>query len=325
MNKDCGRCHGKGGREIILKGRGFFGGQLKEWKKCDTCHGSGVNPDYRTKSCAGCWKTIEYRSKTPSEKVSTHCPDCRTRLRNEKERERLNRQNQPGQQQQPRHEQRPSYDDKWQEKPCPGLKGESGCGSRNTIRYRTDWSRIPDLCPDCIAKIKSRKVESEAKWKEKPCKRCSNPVKYSTDWDHPPEYCKKCTDLRVRITRDGNNFQAVTKTGATLFTFGRCRPARTYNRGEQESAEAKRQREWNEKGYWWVSLPGKIHETYIVTKEPVTGGFIEAEWDDVVAMKTSPGTMLRGFAGYHVRPYQRLRLRSVGTLTPPEKSGVFHI
>lgn len=197
MKKECGKCHGNGGREVrVSGGRSMWGGRLpdrREWKRCDVCNGSGTNPDYRTKSCRNCWNTIEYSAKTDSSKVPDLCPSCREKARSEKNRQREARQYQPRREERPRYE-RPRQDDKWQEKPCQGLKGESGCSSRSTIRYRTDWNRIPDLCPACIAKIKARKAENEAKWREKPCKRCSNPVKYNTDWSHPPELCKSCLE-----------------------------------------------------------------------------------------------------------------------------------
>lgn len=206
VNKDCGRCHGKGGREITVKGgRGMWGGRLpdhREWKRCDACGGSGTNPDYRTKSCRNCWNTIEYSARTDSSKVPDLCPSCREKARNEKNREREARQNQPRREER-RYDSRPKQDSNWREKSCEGLKGESGCSSRNTIRYRTDWNRIPDLCPDCIAKIKARKAENEAKWREKPCGRpgCIEKVRYMIDWDHPPKICKTCKEKGADLFR----------------------------------------------------------------------------------------------------------------------------
>ena len=66
---------------------------------------------------------------------------------------------------------------KWHEKSC------RVCGA--TIRYHDDWTRIPDLCPQC-------KERERAQWREKPCKACGTMIRYSTDWTHPPNYCKKC-------------------------------------------------------------------------------------------------------------------------------------
>lgn len=307
MNKDCGRCHGKGGREIILKGRGFFGGQLKEWKKCDTCHGSGVNPDYRSKSCRGCWRTIEYNSKTPSEKVPEYCPDCRTRLRNEKDREREARQQQQHQshQQHQQREQRPSYDDKWQEKRCHGLKGGNGCKTGSLIRYRTDWNKVPDLCPNCFAGIKAQKAQRETDFLTGRCEKCGYETRYHKD-KRPPKLCKKCFDereaskrtkpckhcgkevvyyvgekefdfcrdcnnLRLRVDRQGNTFQAHAKDGTVLFTFGRCSAPRE----NRLDGDAVRRREWANRGCYWVEMPGHEHETFIIASNPVVDGFIQ--------------------------------------------------
>jgi len=181
LNKDCGRCHGKGGREIILKGRGFFGGQLKEWKKCDTCHGSGVNPDYRSKSCRDSWRTIEYSAKTPSEKVPEYCPDCRTRMKAEKEAEReRQRQWQNAQRQQQNREreerqrnqqtahaqtQRPERtQDSWLEKEC----AVATC--HIVIRYKASWNNIPSYCPGHLKEMQQRQHPKydEASSKEYP-------------------------------------------------------------------------------------------------------------------------------------------------------------
>lgn len=219
-----------------------------------TCPGTGI---------LGCGKVIW----SPPGKKFTHCPECNERKRAEEAK-------------------------LWKEKTCPGLKDQGHCGK--TIRYRTDWDRIPDICPDCREKAKRAKADREAKKRTKPCKRCGTTITYYTDGKEY-DYCKSCNDLRVRVRPDGNNFQAEDK-GKVLFTFGRCRPAKSYAPGQQESDSAKRQREWHERSYWWLSLPGKMHETYIVTKKPVENGFVEASWDDVVAMKTSPGMLLSGFS-----------------------------
>ena len=163
--------------------------------KCDVCHGSGINPDYRSKSCRNCWNTIEYSARTDSSKVPDLCPSCREKARNEKNREREARQHQPRREERPRFEQRPRQDDKWQEKSCPGLKGESGCSSRNTIRYRTDWNRIPDLCPECIAKIKAKQAERNANTLTGRCEKCGGETRYDRS-RKPPRFCKKCNDER---------------------------------------------------------------------------------------------------------------------------------
>jgi hypothetical protein len=110
----------------------------------------------------------------------------------EKEQARQNRQ-QHSSQSSYRPQQQRQQDDKWRKKSCPGLKGENGCAWRNTIRYRTDWAKPPDLCPNCIAKIKQQKAERDAKMREKPCAgECGNKIRYNVDWDNIPNLCKDC-------------------------------------------------------------------------------------------------------------------------------------
>lgn len=80
---------------------------------------------------------------------------------------------------------------KWREKPCPGLKGQSYCGK--TIRYRTDWDNVPDICPDCREKAKEAKAQREANMREKPCAgECGNTIRYNLNWDNVPNLCKEC-------------------------------------------------------------------------------------------------------------------------------------
>lgn len=233
-------------------------------KRCETKRAQGFSASIcRGTGIFGCGKIIW----SPPGKNFSHCPECSEQKRADEAQ-------------------------KWREKTCPGLQGEGRCGK--TIRYRIDWDKVPDICPDCIAKAKRTKAERDAKKRTKPCTRCGTTITYHTD-GKSYDYCKSCNDLRVRVIRNGNNFQAEDK-GKILFTFGKCRPAKSYAPGQQVSDSAKRQREWHERGYWWLSLPGKMHETYIVTKKPVENGFVEASWDDVVAMKTSPGTLLSGFS-----------------------------
>ncbi len=210
----------------------------------------------------GCGKLIW----SPPGKRFTLCRDCNQRKRAEEEA-------------------------KWKEKACPGTQGKS-CGKK--IRYNTDWNRIPDICPDCIKQAKQAKADREASKRTKPCKRCGSSITYF-EGGREYDYCKNCNDLRVRVTKQGDNFQAVDK-GQVLFTFGRCRSPRRYSSGQQLSEKARLQAEWHNRGYWFLSLPGKMHETYIITKRPVEQGFVEASWDDVVAMKTNPGSLIRGFS-----------------------------
>jgi hypothetical protein len=73
IQRECGRCKGKG---LIHKPyKDIWGGRHIE-QECPVCHGSGRNPDYRSKSCEyrGCWTTIEYssRSKFPPKYCEYH-------------------------------------------------------------------------------------------------------------------------------------------------------------------------------------------------------------------------------------------------------------
>mgnify|MGYP001788521073 CR=1 FL=1 len=46
------------------------------------------------------------------------------------------------------HQNQPKKESAWREKSCPGYSGY--CGT--TIKYRTDWDNIPNLCPSCKQK-----------------------------------------------------------------------------------------------------------------------------------------------------------------------------
>lgn len=70
---------------------------------------------------------------------------------------------------------------KWRETSC------KKCGQ--TIRYRIEWDRIPDLCPSC------RQQERE-KWRETACRVCGRPIRYNVEWLHIPSVCKSCKETR---------------------------------------------------------------------------------------------------------------------------------
>lgn len=70
---------------------------------------------------------------------------------------------------------------KWRETSC------KKCGQ--TIRYRIEWNRIPDLCPSC------RQQERE-KWRETVCRVCGRPIRYNVEWLHIPSVCKSCKETR---------------------------------------------------------------------------------------------------------------------------------
>lgn len=207
----------------------------REGWSATTCSGTGL---------FGCGKLIW----SPPGKRFDLCPDCSARKKAEDAA-------------------------KWKEKSCPGLKDQGYCGK--TIRYRIDWDKVPDICPDCREKAKKARAEREAKMREKPCATsgCSNIVKYNIDWDHPPSFCKSCSEQRVKVDRnDRGTLQARTKTGELLFTFGRCSPPKD----DRHGGDADRRREWANRGYYWVALPGNPHETFIVDSNPVVDGFISS-------------------------------------------------
>lgn len=251
-----------------------------EWVRCDVCGGSGVNPNYREKYCeySGCSTKIGYH------KDADHPPKYCSYHKGVVQQERTQRSQQPRHEQRPAYQQKPRQDDKWQEKPCPGLKGESGCSSRNTIRYRTDWSRIPDLCPACIAKIKEKKAENAAKWQEKPCpglrgeSGCASrsTIKYRTDWDRIPDICPDCVskikarkaqnDAKLFVKQDGRNFSIENNKRELLATMGPCTSS------NKNGPNADKQREYASKGYWWLALAGEPHLSYIFREKPVQDG-----------------------------------------------------
>lgn len=153
----------------------------REGWSASTCPGTGI---------FGCGKLIW----SPPGKRFTTCPDCSARKK---------------------------ADDaaKWREKSCPGLKGQSYCGK--TIKYRVDWDKVPDICPDCREKAKRAKAEREAKMREKPCARdgCRNMVSYSIDWEHSPSFCKSCSDKRKTLQAQYPNINRKFETTDTSYVM----------------------------------------------------------------------------------------------------------
>jgi hypothetical protein len=98
---------------------------------------------------------------------------------------------------------RADEDAKKRTKACPGLKGQGYCGK--TISYRTDWDRIPDICPDCREKAKAEKSKRD-EWKEKPCvtPTCNGVVKFKEHWDHKPNFCETCKEKQKEAKKNRN-------------------------------------------------------------------------------------------------------------------------
>ena len=74
----------------------------------------------------------------------------------------------------------------WHEKNC------QRCGV--VIRYRDDWSHVPNYCKKCKAEFDAEKQRRERLRREKPCKGCGAVIVYYEDWDHIPNYCKECRE-----------------------------------------------------------------------------------------------------------------------------------
>jgi len=70
---------------------------------------------------------------------------------------------------------------KWRETSC------KKCGQ--SIRYRIDWNRVPDLCPSC-------RQQERDKWRETPCRVCGRAIRYNVEWAHIPGVCKSCKEAR---------------------------------------------------------------------------------------------------------------------------------
>lgn len=84
----------------------------------------------------------------------------------------------------------------WHEKNC------QKCGK--TIRYRDDWSHIPNYCKDCKAMFDAtEKQRKESLRREKLCKGCGATIVYYEDWEHIPNYCEECR-------KKGNTWSSVT-------------------------------------------------------------------------------------------------------------------
>ena len=111
----------------------------------------------------------------------------------------------------------------WKETRC------SQCGV--TIRYRTDWNYIPDLCRKCLDK-------KQAEWKEKRCTNCGTIIRYNVNWDYVPDLCTSCfekqkAEWKERRCANSGQSSVTTCTGSR---FPIC--ART---------AATRKAEWKEK------------------------------------------------------------------------------
>jgi hypothetical protein len=178
MERTCGKCKGQGGfaKRRTTSLSQFVSGDTG-WVKCSVCGGSGVNPSYREKGCERCGRTIGYHK--DANYPPKYCPNCKEAVAREKAEKQRERERQNAM---------------WQEKRCSGYKGQY-CS--NTIRYRVDWSKSPDLCPSCIEKAKADKAQQAAMWKEKRCsgykgQSCSNIIKYRIDWNKIPDLCPDC-------------------------------------------------------------------------------------------------------------------------------------
>lgn len=180
MERTCGKCKGQGG---FARRRSTSLSQLVSgdsgWVKCNVCGGSGVNPNYREKSCERCGRSIGYHK--DANYPPKYCSSCKSTVQAEKQAKQHERERQNAM---------------WREKACPGLRGQGYCGK--TIKYRIDWDKVPDICPECRAKAKAQKAQRDAEWREKPCATsgCHNVVKYNINWDKPPNLCNECKEKR---------------------------------------------------------------------------------------------------------------------------------
>jgi hypothetical protein len=186
MAKQCGKCKGTGwlGKRQSIGLQQFISGNTGG-RRCDVCDGSGNDLRWTEKSCEKCgWRKIEYRrdwSNPPK-----YCDSCKDTVRREKEQKQREREQENA---------------KWREKSCRGLKGQGYCGK--TIKYRIDWNRIPDICPDCIAKSKAEKAQREANKRTKPCKHCGKTLTYyigGKEFD----YCKECNEWKEKACATGD-------------------------------------------------------------------------------------------------------------------------
>ena len=110
-------------------------------------------------------------------------------------------------------EEKAAEDAHWHEKSC------QGCGT--TIRYRDDWSHVPNYCKECKAKFDAEKKYRKRLRREKPCKGCGALIVYYEDWDHIPNYCKECKDS---FQSDGYKLRFDPNRGKNDFLFGTDKP-----------------------------------------------------------------------------------------------------
>ena len=122
----------------------------------------------------------------------------------------------------------------WHDKSC----ARCGC----SIRYNDEWVHIPNYCKECREAFEierkekeekrvAKKLEREAKWKEKPCKECGSSIRYNIEWSHPPNYCNDCKE-RFKRQKDEKQFKGSNEyklrfkpqEGRNDFLFGNNKP-----------------------------------------------------------------------------------------------------
>lgn len=183
---DCKCCDGSGVKIVSRYGR--YGYEEKKSYPCKACNGSGISNSLYKTECNNCHTYIIY----PRDKnAPKYCKTCKERMRAE-------------------------YEAKWKTIPCKKC--------HTAIKYNVDWSKIPELCKDCIEKEKAKwklnhckncgisiryntdwgkaptlckacKEKEQAKWQNVSCTKCGVAIKYSTDWDKIPKLCKRCAEL----------------------------------------------------------------------------------------------------------------------------------
>lgn len=200
---------------------------------------------------------------------------------------------------------RPSSESNWREKSCPGTGGNY-CG--NTIKYRTDWDNIPDLCPSCKNSAKANRQQRLPRqsrddgWREKTC-RCGGTIRYRYNWNRIPDLCPNCIAAEknkwrekpcpecgkaIRYSTDWDHPPNICKScketklhvtsdgknyrienqRVLVATMGRC----TAPDSSKTGPNADKQREYARNGYWWLALPGEPHLSYIFREKPVKDG-----------------------------------------------------
>lgn len=160
---ECRSCYGVGKKWITKRGR--YGTETIA-VPCKACGGSGINNRVYATRCQKCYAEIIYPRDIPNS--PKYCRSCKAAMQAEREAERA------------------LQAAKWKTKPC------AKCGV--TIKYNTDWQKVPDLCKACADKEK-------AKWRTKTCTACGKDIRYNIEWPRPPEFCRECANI-LRILRD---------------------------------------------------------------------------------------------------------------------------